>query len=297
MERPHPRVTADVVEASRRLRRALEAAAARVEGPLAGEVKASVHHIPAGIAASVKGDRTGWAASIIKLPVLAAAVREMEQGRLDPDEGLPIDHRFVLDPTDLVSRLPAGSRVTVAELLDHMIVLSDNEATNVLADRIGIGRVNEVARDLGLRRTMLGHLLCRGVPRHAAPFNPDGSNITCPDDMTALLRHFADPAFSALSGGERRRALDVLSRTRATFLGSGRFGGLPVMAKIGLITDPVAGDDIHEVGIVAGVLIVSVMLNRIGRARSPALGPRDAFSAIIDAIAGSLPAGALPDAT
>ena len=159
------------------LRKDLEETAERLEGPLAGEVKVSIHDIPTGLAASVKGDRPGWAASVIKLPVLVAAAREIEEGRMSLGETLLVDHRFVLDPMDAVSRLPAGTRLPVRDLLDHMICASDNEATNILADRIGIGRVNEVAWGLGLARTMLGHLLCRGVPRHASAFNPDGSNV------------------------------------------------------------------------------------------------------------------------
>jgi beta-lactamase class A len=262
----------------------LAEAAARLEGPLAGEVKVSVHDIPTGLAASVKGDRPGWAASVIKLPVLVAAAREIEEGRLSLDEPLLIDHRFLLDPADSVSRLPAGSRLPVRDLLDLMIAASDNEATNVLADRVGIDRVNAVSWGLGLSRTMLGHLLCRGVPRHASHFNPDGSNLTCPDDMTALLRHIYDPSFSHLSPGERVLADRVLSRTHAAFLRSGPFRESRVKAKIGFIADAKDGSDIHEVGIIDDRLIVSVMLNRVGQKRPQEIGAADAFAAILEVV-------------
>jgi len=131
---------------------------------LDAEIKVTVHQIDTGLHAQVNGDQTGWAASIIKVPVLVAAAREISEERLHLDEKIRIDHRFTLDPTDSISRLPEGTPVRVAELLEFMIVASDNEATNVLANRLGIQNINEHMWVLGLNRTMLGHLLCSNVP-------------------------------------------------------------------------------------------------------------------------------------
>jgi beta-lactamase class A len=261
------------------LQRDLEEVIARLKGVLDAEVKVSVHDIPSGAGADVDGGRPGWAASIIKLPVLVMVARAAVRGDLALDDLLTVDHRFVLDPTDPVSRLPAGTRVPVEALLDRMIVDSDNEATNILADRLGIERINGTAWDLGLERTMLGHLLCRGVPRHRSAFNPDGSNLSCPADMTLLLRHIYEAGFSRLAPAEREISDRILSGTESSAFRVGKFRPLPIKAKRGFIRDPVDGIDAHEVGIIAGRLIVSVFLNKVGRKRP---GPQPAGLAFHD---------------
>ena len=48
-----------------------------------------------------------------------------------------------------------GLEVTLADLCVLMIILSDNSATNLLIDRLGIDSVNQTLRNLGLEKTTL----------------------------------------------------------------------------------------------------------------------------------------------
>jgi hypothetical protein len=150
-----------------------------------------------------------------------------------------------------------------------MIVASDNEATNVLADRLGIQNINEHMWELGLSRTMLGHLLCFNVPRYKSRFNPDGSNITCTDDMALLLRHIYDRSFSGLTPSQGEICREVLSGTSAGYFDAGKFRGREIRTKRGYITDPRAGSDLHEIGIIDESIIICIMLNKIGQKRLP----------------------------
>lgn len=93
-------------------------------------------------------ERSLAAASTIKVLLLAALL----------EEGLPWEERIAVDeaekvPYSLVTLLdnPVWSLGDLARL---MILDSDNTATNVLLDRVGMERVNERGRRMGLKGTL-----------------------------------------------------------------------------------------------------------------------------------------------
>ncbi len=231
------------------------------------DIKISAYDIKSGISASVNGKRKGWAASIIKVPVMVSVLQEVEKGNLNLDTRLPVNHRLMLEEDDYVSSLPEGSTLKVEDLLNYMIVNSDNEATNILIDNIGgPKRINRTMRGLGSKRSMLGHLLCPNVPRYTHFFlNPDGSNITTPNDMVKIMRHIYDPSYKKLSSKIKSLSDEIMSSTYSSYIQNEKFNGKKVKAKIGVISDPVDGADIHEVGIIDNSLIVCLMANKIGQ--------------------------------
>ena len=252
---------------ARDLQNKLEAKISIVEDKLDADIKVGVYDLLTKEKAYIKGDQTGWAASVIKVPIMLAVAKEITKGNLDTMTELEVNHDFKLEEYDYVSRLPNGSKIKVFELLYHMITSSDNEATNILANEIGVPETNKAFWRLGLRKTMLGHLLCPGVPRYKSSFNPDGSNITCPKDMVKTMRHIYDNKFSKLTQYEKELSKIIMSRTYPTFLNAERFRGKKIRSKVGCISDPVAGSDSHEVGIIDDRLIVSLMANKIGQNR------------------------------
>ena len=237
-----------------------------VEG-IDADIKVSVYDIKTGLKANANGKRTGWAASIIKLPVMISTLQEIEKGNLSLNTKLKKDSKYTLEYCDMISTLQEGTPVPIKTLLEYMITASDNEATNMLADEIGIQKINRSMWDLGLKRTMLGHLLCPNVPRYTSKFNPDGSNITCPNDMVKIMRHVYDGSFSKLSPKVRELSDKYLSKTNPFYLNKGVFKKQKIKAKVGIISDPKDGNDTHEVGIINDHLIVCIMLNKINQKR------------------------------
>jgi len=230
-----------------------------------GEVKVSIYDIKTGLQVRVNGDIPGWAASIIKVPIMVTILEQIEARKLELGTKLEVDHKLTLEPDDYVSRLKPGVKLPVSALLHYMIVRSDNEATNMLASRVGVECINDTMSRLGMKKSMLGHLLCPGVPRYTSDFNPDGSNITCADDMTTLFRHLYDPAFSKLTENVRNLADLIMVPTRAVYINQGSYFKLLAKAKIGSIYNPEDGADIHETGIIEDRLIVTLMGNKLGK--------------------------------
>ena len=95
------------------------------------------------------------AASVIKLPILVEAFRQMEAGEANPDERFVVDGGCKLPSCGALSYMHDGLEVTFLDLVTLMIILSDNTATNLVIDRLGMERINRTIERLGLSHTVL----------------------------------------------------------------------------------------------------------------------------------------------
>ena len=112
------------------------------------------------------------AASVIKLPVMIEAFRQISEGILSPD--LPI----TLRPEDrkpscgVISYLHDNVTLTLMDMITVMIIVSDNAATNLLIDLLGMRAVNATLCDLGAVNSRLNRKLfepelsLRGIQNH-----------------------------------------------------------------------------------------------------------------------------------
>ena len=96
-------------------------------------------------------------ASTIKIAVLAELYRQHERG-----SGAKLGDLYTVNAKDgvgtegILQSMSAGvSRITNRDLALLMVSLSDNSATNVLIDRVGMDNVNSWLSQLGLERTRL----------------------------------------------------------------------------------------------------------------------------------------------
>ena len=112
------------------------------------------------------------AASVIKIPILIEAFRQEREGLLSMDEVFSIRPEQKMPSCGALNYLHDGLTVTLLDLCVLMIILSDNTATNILIDRLGIPQVNETLRKLGCRQTTLRRKLFdaeasrRGIQNH-----------------------------------------------------------------------------------------------------------------------------------
>ena len=95
-------------------------------------------------------------ASAIKVPILWDLYHQADQG------GLALDELISIEPTNgaggcgVLQEFRAGvSQVCLADLAVLMIALSDNVATNLLIDRLGMESVNRLLESLGCEQTRL----------------------------------------------------------------------------------------------------------------------------------------------
>src|SRR5947208_12710525 len=124
-------------------------------------------------------------ASSIKLAVLLELMRQDQEGKLSLDEKHTVRRSETPagDTEPILHFLGDGTvTMTLRDLATFMVVLSDNSATNILIDRVGMDNVNaEIAR-LGLAQT---HLRRRMIDIEAARRGDE--TVSTPRELMALL--------------------------------------------------------------------------------------------------------------
>ncbi|MGB7848775.1 MAG: serine hydrolase [Candidatus Acidiferrum sp.] len=128
-------------------------------------------------------------ASSIKVAVLAELYRQQQQsesgvtGKVKLSDLYTVDTRDLVDGSAIMGGLtPAVTRVANRDLATFMVAVSDNSATNVLIDRLGMQNVNAMLDSLGLHQTRLQR---RMMDVKAAQEGRE--NISTPSEMMALL--------------------------------------------------------------------------------------------------------------
>ena len=143
--------TADIERASASVRQAIE----QVTAPYGQAV--SVTYLPVGTPAgivSVNGSTQHASASMIKLVVLAALFDKVAAGEIDLSAQVEVKASDLVSGTGTVQDDGTGT-YELRELARRMIADSDNTATNVIVDLIGMDAVNEEASKLGLTGTVM----------------------------------------------------------------------------------------------------------------------------------------------
>lgn len=90
------------------------------------------------------------AASVIKLLVMAEAFRQREEEGLDFGQLISIRDEDRLPSCGAITYLHRDIQLPVRDLVVLMIILSDNTATNLLIDLLGMDKIRALAINLGL---------------------------------------------------------------------------------------------------------------------------------------------------
>ena len=99
------------------------------------------------------------AASVIKIPVMIEAFRAAENGELSLDEIHALRDEERMPSCGTLKAMHTGIEMTFLDLVKLMIIVSDNAATNIMINRLGIENVNKTLRALGCEKTTLNRLL------------------------------------------------------------------------------------------------------------------------------------------
>lgn len=124
-------------------------------GEIPGNVSFYYRNLVTGENFSYRSGERLMAASVIKLYVMAAAFAGIAGGRLDPEQLIATKKADFVPSCGAVAYLHEGLQVTVMDLVTLMIIFSDNTATNILIDLIGMDEINKEIRSMGFKDTWL----------------------------------------------------------------------------------------------------------------------------------------------
>lgn len=140
----------------------LQAKIGAVEQGLDGVLGVAILDLTTGRSLLVHPDEVFPQASVIKIPLLAELYRQHTLDASTVPAPARLTDRYVMQATDLVAEsdimaglTPGVTVLTNRDLATMMVAVSDNSATNVLIDRVGMTQVQKLTVDLGLAHTVL----------------------------------------------------------------------------------------------------------------------------------------------
>src|ERR1700755_3263057 len=107
-----------------------------------GSVNLAAKNLQTGASYNLAGTEPVRTASTIKLPIMIECFAEASEGRLDLNKHLQVTEEEKVSGSGILQDLSNGDELPVRDMIDLMIVLSDNTATNLILNRIGGDAVN-----------------------------------------------------------------------------------------------------------------------------------------------------------
>ena len=161
----------------------LEANINEVDRGLDGVLGVAILDLDSGRKFVLHGDEVFPQASSIKIAVLAELYRQAQDGKLKLTDLYTVQAADLVPDSSIMGGLTPGvTRITLRDLATMMVAVSDNSATNVLIDRVGMENVNALMDSLGLARTRLRRKM---MDLKAA--GEGRENISTPAEMMTLL--------------------------------------------------------------------------------------------------------------
>jgi beta-lactamase class A len=133
------------------LRRSLEA----MTRGYPGVVGISVRDLSSGESVSIRGGETFPTASLVKVSVLVELLDEVRRGTIGLDERAGMIARDRVPGSGTLQYMASGLQPTMGDLAWLMITVSDNTATNLILDKVGIRTVWAKMDSLGLPSTRI----------------------------------------------------------------------------------------------------------------------------------------------
>ncbi len=207
------------------LRQAFERRLEATALALDGDMGYCIVDLTTGARLSRKGDQAFPTASTIKIAVLYELFRQADEKRLRLDDVRALGAATRVEGSGILQFLdtPALSLTDYATL---MIMLSDNSATNVLIDAVGMDNVNQRMRSLGLAHIWLQR---RMIDLEAAKQGRE--NLASPCDLAALLGIVEKG--TGLTTASREAMLAILRKPKRTPITRAVPAGIPVASKPG----------------------------------------------------------------
>jgi beta-lactamase class A len=238
----------------------------RVASSGAGTVGVYFKDLGSGDSVLLDADARVHAASMMKVPVMIQLFRDQDAGLVRMDDSVAITKTFrsivdgspydldAPDDSDTTLYRRVGERESIRYLLDRMIVVSSNLATNILIERVGADRTQATMRELGADSIAV----LRGVEDTKA-YEAGLNNTTTARDLGVIFSAIA--AGRAASPDACREMIAILERQE---FNEGIPAGVPSDVRVAHKTGWITGIR-HDGGIVTlpdGRRYVLVVLTR-----------------------------------
>ena len=209
-----------------------------------GTVSIYAKNLDTGKTFDLKGDQPVRTASTIKLPIMVAVFRAVEEGRATWNETLLLRDEDKVSGSGVLHEFSGGVRLPLQDVMHLMIVVSDNTATNLILDRITADAVNLEMDRYGFAQTRSLRKVRGDGNDLKAPSGWSkagqleknkrfGLGVSTPHEMVLLLEKIA--AGQAVSAAASKEMMEVLKRQQYKDGIGRRLGDLAVASKSGAL--------------------------------------------------------------
>ncbi|MFN0108436.1 MAG: serine hydrolase [Blastocatellia bacterium] len=115
-----------------------------------GVMGVAVRDIATGQQISINGDKEFPMASAYKIPILVEVFRQAEAKKFSLDDRVELTDSDRTLGSGVLTLMAPGLKLTIRDLALLMIILSDNQATDMLVNKVGAENVTATMRKLGL---------------------------------------------------------------------------------------------------------------------------------------------------
>ena len=113
----------------------------------------AINHLESGSEVLIHPDEMFPLCSVVKIPVLAEAFRQMAAGQFGLDDRWALTTARKNLGSGTLRFMADGLQPTVRDLLTLMIIISDNTATDMVIYRLGVKSIHDYMHELGLTNT------------------------------------------------------------------------------------------------------------------------------------------------
>ena len=163
----------------------LAATVNEVDGKLDGVLAVAILDLSTGQKYLLHADEVMPTASAIKIAILAELYRQAQQGKVKLTDFYTLQQSDMVGGSGITSVFTPGmTKLTLRDVAGLMISVSDNSATNVIIDRVGMENVNALLDSLGLT-----HIRLRRKMMDLKAASEGRENVATPREMTLLLEN------------------------------------------------------------------------------------------------------------
>ena len=117
-----------------------------------GEVGVAAKHLESGQELYINGEVYFPMASVFKVPILVEVLAQAKEGKFTLDDEISIQKSDQHLGSGMLSDLDApGIKLSVRNLINLMMMISDNSATDILLTKVGAANVNNRIRGFGIK--------------------------------------------------------------------------------------------------------------------------------------------------
>lgn len=154
-----------------------------------GQVAVAIKHLPTGQVFDYRSDVPMPTASLIKLPVMVEAYQQSADGKLDLQQTITLSDKDKVPGSGILTKhFSSGACFTLRDAIRMMMAYSDNTATNLVIDRIGLSSVNQTMERLAFLETKINsQVFRRDTSINIERSKTYGLGSTTAGEMVALL--------------------------------------------------------------------------------------------------------------